>query len=157
MKELFEDLYRRYRTRMYAIAYSLTQNRDRAEDLVQETFARAWRSFDTLHDPTRFGGWLRAILINAFKDHLEPRKPEPAPRETEDPSETAVRFEELLLLKSLIHSLDERDRVLLNLSHLQGHSNREIAQILGLEEGHVRVLLHRAREALKRKLSKPRN
>jgi RNA polymerase sigma-70 factor (ECF subfamily) len=148
----FEELYAKYRTRMYAIAYALTGNRDASDDLVQETFARAWRSFDTLRDHANFAAWLKTILLNAFRDWLAKKRtasPE-RPAEPPDPAEIAFRAEERRRIRALIQSMDERERIVLDLSHLQGLSNEDIARALGVTVDHVRVILHRARQNLKK-------
>jgi RNA polymerase sigma-70 factor (ECF subfamily) len=150
LQQVFTDLYQRYRTRVYGLAYHLTHNRDDAEDLTQEAFARAWRSFATLRDHASVFAWLKTILVNVWKDRLAARRPPPVPASVspEDPLDAASRREEIMRLRLLVDSLEERDRIVLDLSHLQGHSTREIATFLGLEEGHVRVILHRARQKL---------
>ena len=150
LQQVFTDLHQRYRTRVYGLAYHLTHNRDDADELTQEAFARAWRSFATLRDHASVFAWLKTILVNVWKDHVAARPPKPSPDvgAPEDPLDTASRREEIMRVRVLVQSLDERYRIVLDLSHLQGHSTREIATVLGLEENNVRVILHRARQKL---------
>jgi len=155
---LFNDIYLRYGKMMYALAYRLTANKDNAEDLVQETFMRAIKSFSELQNHSSFLPWLKSILFNAFRDNLKKKKESSINTSLSEPAEITTPYdilkkkEEQMVIRNLINSLPERDRVVLGLSHLQGFSDTEIARILEVTVNHVRVWLHRARTNLQERL-----
>lgn len=148
-REVFEDLHGRYARRLWSLAYHLSGRRDEADELVQAAMARAWERFAELRDPARFFAWVRAILANLWRDRLRERRIEPAATAPEpSPLSRVLDRERRALLRAAVQSLPERDRVVLDLAHLQGLRDEEIARVLGLSPGHVRVLLHRARRRL---------
>lgn len=152
-RRIFEDLYGRTRRRLYSLAYQVCGRREEADELVQAAFARAWERFEDLRDHASFFAWVRSILLNLWRDRLRERTPPAGPDRTPtNPATRALERERAALLRAAVQSLPERDRVLLDLAHLQGLRDAEVAEALGLEPGHVRVLLHRARRRLAERL-----
>ena len=134
-----------------------------AEDLVQETFLRAWAAFDRFAPGTDAKAWLLTIALNAFRDRMrrkgraplsldatgvEPEAPGPAPA-------TSVPLDRIAddrLLRAL-DALDETSRAILTLAVIEGVPGPEIARAMGTPEGTVRSLLSRAKARLRRSLS----
>jgi RNA polymerase sigma-70 factor (ECF subfamily) len=134
-----------------------------AEDLVQETFTRAWAAFDRFAPGTDAKAWLVTIALNAFRDRarrkgrdalsldaaaFEPEAP-PSPPPSSVPLD---RFAEDRLLRAL-DALPEASRAVLTLAVVEGVPGPEIARALGIPEGTVRSLLSRAKAQLRRSLS----
>jgi RNA polymerase sigma-70 factor (ECF subfamily) len=151
-----------HRREVWLLCYRMTGSAADSDDLVQETFARA------LERPPRDRNrpwlpWLVRVAINLARDHLRRRRkrvyrgpwlPEPIelPELAHEPLQTEARYE---LLESVsyaflvaLEALTPAQRAVLLLRDVIGYSASEAAGALGLSEGNVRVVLHRARKAL---------
>src|SRR5690554_2212864 len=143
--ELYQDVYR--------YAYWLCKNSALAEDLVQETFLRAWRSLDSLKNDKAAKAWLFTILRRENARLYERYRPELV--DIEDQS-IADSFEnepdqrmDRKLLRDAIEPLDKDYREPLLLQVIGGFSGKEIAEILDLNNNTVMTRLFRARGKLK--------
>jgi RNA polymerase sigma-70 factor (ECF subfamily) len=152
-KQQFEQMVRAFSAELYRFAYWLCRDRFVAEDLLQETFARAWKAWQDLREPASVKAWLIAILRN---EHLRrfSRKQlsivDGEPDESEIPSvpSSASRLE----MEQLVGLLPLSYREPLLLQALGGFSCGEIASMLGTTEGAVMPRLTRARQALRGEL-----
>ena len=163
----FEDEALVHLDALYGQGLRLTGGDDsRAEDLVQETMLRAWRSWDTYELGTNCRAWLMTILRNIFVNEFNRRKSRPDPVDydaveerpagaelrEEDPSgELFDRMIDDEVVRA-IQELDDEFRVTLVLSDVDGLSYAEIAEQLGIPEGTVKSRLYRARRRLQGKL-----
>lgn len=158
----FGILVERYRNKMFYLAYSMTNNRETADDLAQEVFIKAYRALPRFNLKSKFSTWLYRIAINAIKDFhrkesgiekvsLNQRKEVPDTRNFEDEDE---KQEKLKLIRENINKLPEKHRIILTLRDIQGKSYSEIADILHIAPGTVDSRLFRARKSL-RKLMAP--
>jgi RNA polymerase sigma-70 factor, ECF subfamily len=141
------------------LARALESERAAADDLVQETLARALHKLE-LYQPTgAFAGWLATIMRNLFIDRTRRRKIKPEepvallppalePRSAGDPIERLM----LRDLRTAIGDLPRAQRQVLFLIAIRGHSYEDVATRLDLPLGTVRSRLFRARETLMRKL-----
>ena len=154
----FEERLRDSGTLAFRVAYSVLRNPEDAEDVAQETFAKAYRGFRQLRDRERFRAWLvRATWRMALdwrrgstrRVQREQVALEPGTVSTED---VAVENERAAHLWSAIDSLPEKLRLAIVLSSIEGHDTREVASLLGIPEGTVRSRLFLARKALAEKL-----
>ncbi|MDQ7844458.1 MAG: sigma-70 family RNA polymerase sigma factor [Armatimonadota bacterium] len=169
----FEAMVSEHLDGLFGASLRLTRNRTRAEDLLQETFLRAWRSFHTFRPGTNVRAWLYRILMNAYIDGYRKGEREPEVVDQEDVDEfylyskvhesedfrRAGNPEELLLsslmdadVKGALDSLPEAFRNVVILADIEGFSYREIAEILGIPIGTVMSRLHRGRRQLQVKL-----
>jgi RNA polymerase sigma-70 factor (ECF subfamily) len=149
----FELLVRGCSADLYRYAYWLSGDRARAEDLVQETLLRAWRSLDTLRDPSQARSWLITTLRREFARGFDPAQPKgledvdtlaetlPAP-ETLD-----AELERDELIRRMA-ALPRNHREALVLQILFGYRQDEVAQILGATLATVNNWLFRGRRAL---------
>ena len=140
-------------------AVRLCRIRESAEDLVQETMLRAWKSFDQYQAQTNCKAWLFTILMNLWNE--EHRKPwvrreltvqdeiEPDQQPGASNSDDRVFIQEVL---ACIDRLPEEQRCVLLLSVVEGLALREIAEILKVPLGTVMSRLGRARAALREHL-----
>jgi RNA polymerase sigma-70 factor (ECF subfamily) len=160
-----------YLESLYNTAYRLARNAEDAEDLVQETYLRAYRSFDRFTPGTNLKAWLFRILKNAFIN--EYRKRRAAPREEdfagiEDAFESRVDTDRVATIpnpeeQALARSMDEDVqraladlppdyRMAILLADLEGFSYKEIAEILEIPIGTVMSRLYRGRKLLEAEL-----
>ena len=146
----FDQTARAYSADLYRFAYWLCRDRFVAEDLVQETFARAWKNWDSLEDLAAVKPWLITILRNEHARLYERKRldiGDEDPQELEIPSHDRPGAH--LELEQLVEALPPAYREPLVLQVLGGYECREIAGMLGTTEGAVMTRLTRARQALR--------
>ena len=161
----FESLIRKYQKQVHALAFRKTRNFQTAEDITQETFLRVHQKLATLNDPTKFSGWLYAIV-----DHLciawyrENRLQTESLQEiyiseietdvysryiaTEHAKTTTAAQQDLV--KRLLTKLKESDREVITLHYFEEMTSSEIGEFLGVSENTIKSRLHRARQQLKK-------
>lgn len=137
---------------LYALALRLTGAHDDADDLVQETFVRAWRAMEAGTAPDVPAAWLRRIAVRQFlstrrgslarrlvrwADEAWHGLPDPSPAAPPDATFPAA-------LDRALGRLSERERAVFVLRHLEDQTTREAADALGIAEGTVKALLSRA-------------
>jgi len=126
---------------MYRLALSITQRSDLAEDAVQETLIRCWRSTKKLTTVDDLKAFCRQILvrraITALKAHTSSELPE---------VEDAKAFGEQVDVRVVLESLPADSRAILALSYFEGLSYQEISETLGIPAGTVASRLNTARE-----------
>lgn len=160
--ESFAELVKRYTRMLYNVAYRYDTNG--AEDLVQETFLRAYQHADTFSGRSKVSSWLYRICVNvcltaqgkaggqmADIDEVSERELE-APAE-EAPEAALARGETFKALEEGLHALPSQQRMVFILRELQGLSYGEISDILGINEQAARTNLHRAKRRLQAWLS----
>src|SRR6202045_1101125 len=82
-REAFEMVIRSASRNLFAIAYGILQNREEAEDVVQDTLVKAWKSRWRVRDPEKFPAWLSTIARHRSRDPARRRRPEPLPHNFE--------------------------------------------------------------------------
>jgi len=155
--------------RFYAAALGLTRNPADAEDLLQETYLRAYRGFAGFQSGTNLTAWLYRILRNTFiqgyrKSRREPDTvPEGWYRTTNGAHGNVEASAETTVVDSIpdeqlqqaLSSLPERYRRVILLFDVEGFTYKEIAGIVGIPLGTVMSRLHRGRKALKERMRPP--
>lgn len=155
---------------LYTFAYHLTYNEDDANDLVQDTYLKAYRFIDRYQEGTNAKAWLFKILKNAFINQYRKKSKKPTQvdyeeiisfqNEEEDTQYSSYMdlreemFQEMMgdEVTTAINSLPVDFRVVILLCDIEGFTYEEIATILDIPIGTVRSRLHRARNMLKEKL-----
>src|SRR6516164_6330133 len=143
---------------LYRTAFRLTGNKAQAEDLVQETYLRAWRSLSQLHGLSGVQPWMFRILRTVFIDQLrrESKRPklvtdvEKMLAAWEQPSPPDVSDQEIL---SAMTELADEDRLALLFQAVGGLSYREISEAMECPIGTVMSRIHRAKRLLRRRLA----
>src|SRR5574341_15183 len=149
----FETMVRAYSGDLFRFAYWLCRDRMRAEDLVQETFERAWKAWDSLRDENAVKSWLYTILRHQQASRYVRKRLELADCELEDlPDTVETNLGEVLDTRQALHALPEGLRTPLLLQVLCGMSAREIGEVMALSDGAVMTRLTRARQAMRRLL-----
>jgi RNA polymerase sigma-70 factor, ECF subfamily len=170
-KEAFQRLAAAELPALYSLARRLV--RDGAEDLVQETLIRAYRSFGTLKEDEAARRWLKSILVNVFRDELRRRArtvEELSVESVDDFSlyRTLVEVDPLPYsdtlhldfmrafgredVRDVLLRLPEMYRAPLVLRYMDGFSTKEIARMLGVPLGTILAQLHRGRKRFEREL-----
>jgi RNA polymerase sigma-70 factor, ECF subfamily len=157
-----------YLDRIYPAALRMTRNPADAEDLVQETFTRAYASFHRFEPGTNVKAWLYRILTNTFITTYRKRQRElrstatgdlvdRPPTAAELPSHSGLTSAESVALQRLpdpdiqhaLHRLPEDFRIAVYLADVEGYAYKEIADITGAPVGTVTSRLHRGRRLLR--------
>lgn len=147
----FEAVVRAFSAELYRYAYWLSRERFTAEDLVQETFTRAWQAWEQLTDEKAVKAWLYSILRNEHARLYERKRlvidDEQDLGEIPDlaGSNPHAAFE----MREAIHALPKPYREPLLLQVLGGFSCSEISKLMAISEGAVMTRLTRARQALR--------
>ncbi|MEO8323850.1 MAG: sigma-70 family RNA polymerase sigma factor [Actinomycetota bacterium] len=177
--ELSEDDKRRFQEEalplldsLYGGALRMTRNPADAEDLIQETMLRAYRSFDRFEPGTNLKAWLFRIMTNAYINTYRKKQREPQKvsqdevedfdlyRELKDHDPQFSITPETIVLDGLVDSditdaiedLPEQFRLAVVLSDIEGFSYAEMAEIMDVPMGTVMSRLHRGRKALQKRL-----
>ena len=148
----FEALVGAYAADLHRYAYWLCRQRELAEDLVQETFMRAWKSLDSLQDYTAAKSWLITILRREMARHFERRQLDLISLDDEVVEQIAAESSdssEITLLRQAMADLPLEYREPLLLQVIGGYSCDEIATELGIKSGAVMTRLFRARQKLR--------
>ena len=154
-EKAFESAVRAHSRELFRYAYWLCRDRGRAEDLVQDAFARAWNAWGELRDPGALKSWLYTILRNEHLRGFERKQLDYDERELEDidlpvdaGADVAIDVRRALL------NLPGTLREPLLMQVLGGFSCQEIAGMLSATEGAVMTRLTRARQAMRRLLER---
>lgn len=150
-------LYDQYSKAMYNLAYRILNNREDAEDILQESFVECFRNLASFRFESTFGAWLKKIIINRCINHINKKKIdltlcETLPQVIYEEEEEIV-YETEKIFKG-IEMLPDGYRVILTLYLLEGYDHSEISQILGISESTSKSQYSRAREKLRNILSK---
>jgi len=166
----FERQVRPYVAQLHSAAMRLTRNTSDAEDLVQETLARAYQAFGQFAPGTNLRAWLHKILSNTFINAYRRAKREPllaqaaerdAWQDAADPftpvarsaeSEALDRMTDSEVLRAL-RDLPDDFKTAIYLADIEGYPYREVARIMGTPIGTVMSRLHRGREKLRARLA----
>ncbi len=155
----FSELFERDRSLVYAYAYARLRDRDEAEDVVQETFVRAYLALARLRGPGAWQGWLMRIARNLCNDALRRkrvRQTEPVDPEWLDggpsPEVQLLTEERRRVLGVAVAALPEKYRVPLLMRFGSGRSRREIAVALGVPESTIMGRLARAMRLVRRQV-----
>ncbi len=159
----------RYRGPIFRMVQHMVRNRQQAEDLVQETFIKAFAALANFNEEYAFSTWLYKIAINNCIDYFRKKKlatfsleqpiqakdgeiPREFPDHGSSPERTLLAQERTALIEQAIESLPERYRICIVLRHQEDRSYEEISQILQVPLGTVKARIFRAREMLKKRL-----
>ena len=166
-RRAFEELIDRYKRRVFATALRITNNREDAEDVVQESFHKAFLHLAKFQERSQFSTWLTRIAMNEAlmvlrqrRGDLEvlPESPDDSGRPTPEafvdhspsPEESCWRRERKQLLAKAINRLGPKIRRTIFLRHIEERSAEETAEILGTSIGAVKARVFQGRRKLRR-------
>ena len=168
-KEQFTTDAMQYAPQLFSTALRMTRSRSDAEDLVQETYIKGWRSFHTFQEGTNLRAWLFRIMTNTYINKYNAQKRKGTEVELDDieelflykrlgsidQSQLSSSAEDQMLelftddeVKNALEELPEDFRVPVLLSDVDGFSYKEIAEMLEIPIGTVMSRLHRGRKAM---------
>jgi len=150
-------LYDQYSKAMFNLAFRILNNREDAEDILQEGFVECFRNIASFRFESTFGAWLKKIIINKCINHIKKKKIDLTLCETLPPvvveEEEEVIYDTEKVFKGIEH-LPDGYRIILTLYLLEGYDHTEISQILGITESTSKSQYSRAKEKLRNMLSK---
>ena len=172
-KEQFTTDAMQYAPQLFSTALRMTRSRSDAEDLVQETYIKGWRSFHTFQEGTNLRAWLFRIMTNTYINKYNAQKRKGTEVELDDieelflykrlgsidQSQLSSSAEDQMLelftddeVKNALEELPEDFRVPVLLSDVDGFSYKEISEMLEIPIGTVMSRLHRGRKAMQKML-----
>jgi len=168
----FKDLVELHQDLVLNICYRFLHNRQDAEDMAQEVFIQAHRSISRFRGDAKLSTWLYRIAVSKSLDFIRMKNRKkrfssiknalgisrqaddiPSPEGT-NPDTVAERKERLQILQNALNTLPENQRIAITLSKYEGFSQQEIAGVLGTTVSAVESLVHRAKQNLKKKLTR---
>jgi RNA polymerase sigma-70 factor (ECF subfamily) len=156
-REAFEMIIRTHSRALFTIAYGILQNREEAEDVVQDALIKAWKSRWRVRDPEKFPAWLSTIARYRARDVFRKRRPLPLAEEMREfsdaPASTSPPSGEMdRQVHTALAGLPELHRTALSLRYLEDMDYRTIENRLGLSNGALRGILGRALAAMRKQL-----
>jgi RNA polymerase sigma-70 factor, ECF subfamily len=156
-RDAFEMIIRSSSRNLFAIAYGVLQNREEAEDVVQDTFIKAWKSRWRVRDPEKFPAWIATIARHRARDLARRRRPEPLPHDFEstgtlDATAEAEAADLNSEVQAALAQLPELHRTAVTLRYFEELDYATIEQTLGLSNGALRGILGRSLGTMRRKL-----
>ena len=159
-RDAFEMIIRTQSRALFAIAYGILQNREEAEDVVQDTLIKAWKTRWRVRDPEKFPAWLGTIARHRARDVARRRRSVPFPTEAEEPIDPgfeeavrAVKANEMNeQVRAALATLPELHRAALTLRYFEAMDYAAIERILGLSNGALRGILGRAMQTMRKRL-----
>lgn len=149
--QAMHELYGAHHRRIYGLALRLTGNAGDAEDVVQDTFVRAWRNLERFRGESSFGTWLYRIAVNLCRDLARKRRPTDALAERAVGPSGADPFARKHL-EAALAALPRGYREIVVLHDVLELGHSEIASVLGIAVGTSKSQLHKARAQLRRAL-----
>jgi RNA polymerase sigma-70 factor, ECF subfamily len=169
-RDAFRPIVERYSEMLFRVAYRITDNEADAEEIVQETFLRAYRNLDSFDGRSSVSTWLFRIATNCSLDVLDRRKLQPqllatarpegknapeerVPSEQPNPERMAYSTEMQTNIHEALHSLSSVERTAFVLRHVEGCSIEEIAKALNVRSGAARHSIFRGVEKMRKFLA----
>jgi RNA polymerase sigma-70 factor (ECF subfamily) len=169
----YRELIGRYQRPVFSLIYRLVRDREKSEDLAQETFIKVLNALDRYDPSYKFSSWIFKIAHNTSLDHLRKKEPQTLSLEGSPHAETASEQESSVIqalsteetpedyaasrelgatLEVAIGKLRPEYRTAIILCHVEGRPYEEIAETMGVPLGTVKTYIHRARNELKKTL-----
>lgn len=155
-----------YKDMAFAIAYRITNNREDAEEIVQDAFVKAYRSLAKFRQDSKFSTWLFRIVVNLALTKIKGNEKKIAgnielselPDNMIESVEAMYRglseAEQRTLINTALDEMGREDRLLLTLYYLNENSIDEIKDITGISSDNIKMKLHRARKKMYGRLNK---
>ncbi len=161
----FREIVDRYQAKVFSIIYGILRNRNDAEDIAQQVFAKIYFSIKNFDFRSSLLTWIYKITVNECYDYLRKKRVRKLVYESDFSSEDSLRMENSepatdqapavdhrlaqhdLIIK-LLSKISEEDRSLILLKEVEGHSVEELAEMTGMNENTIKVKLFRARQKL---------
>lgn len=155
--EAFGQLVAAHQAMVYSIAFHFFGDRDRAADVAQDIFLQLYRNLDAITSPSHLVHWLRQVTTRRCIDEVRRARLRAVPLDDVLELAAADRAADPLLgrtLRKLLTTLPEMQRLVVTLRYQEELGPEEISRVVGLRVNTVKSQLHRALQALRRKLEK---
>jgi len=161
----FREIVDRYQSKVFSIIYGILRNRNDAEDIAQQVFAKVYFSIKSFDFRSSLLTWIYKITVNECYDYLRKKRVRKLVYESDFSGDESLRMENSepgtdqspgvdqrlaqhdLILK-LLSKISDEDRSLILLKEVDGHSVEELSQMTGMNENTIKVKLFRARQKL---------
>lgn len=154
-----ELLYRRYSAKLYAVCLQYSSSREEARDVLQEGYIKIFTNLHSYSGEGSFEGWIRRIVVNTALEKHRNRyylnkvdDYDAVAEHADSPADVDFSGLEAEDLLDFVMELPPKYRMVFNLYALEGYSHREIADMLGINEGTSKSNLSRARQILQKKV-----
>jgi RNA polymerase sigma-70 factor (ECF subfamily) len=161
----FREIVDRYQAKVFSIIYGILRNRNDAEDIAQQVFAKIYFSINNFDFRSSLLTWIYKITVNECYDYLRKKRVRKLVYESDFSNEDSARVEtsgsatdqkpavdqrlaQRDLILKLLKKISEEDRSLILLKEVEGHSVEELSQMTGMNENTIKVKLFRARQKL---------
>ena len=161
----FREIVERYQSKVFSIIYGILRNRNDAEDIAQQVFAKIYFSIKNFDFRSSFLTWIYKITVNECYDYLRKKRVRKLVYESDFSQEDAERMQasepavdqavpvdtqlaQRDLIVKLLAKIPEEERTLILLKEVEGRSVEELAQMTGLNENTIKVKLFRTRQKL---------
>ena len=157
------EIYKKFYKNMFNTAFRILNNKEEAEDIMQECFLKAFTKLHMLDNNNAFAGWLKQLVIKSCLNAIQKNKKnnfllydaEPTIISTDEPY---LEFENInshlkVKISTAIQNIKSNYSVALSLHYIEGYDLDEICEILNISYGNCRTLLSRAKTALKQKIT----
>ncbi|MCC6390172.1 MAG: sigma-70 family RNA polymerase sigma factor [Bryobacterales bacterium] len=159
----FREIVERYQAKVYSIIYGILRNRNDAEDIAQQVFAKVYFSIGNFDSRSSLLTWIYKITVNECYDYLRKKRVRKLVYESDFSEEDSRKMENSDsvtdtgpavdsalarhdLIVKLLDKISEEDRRLILLKEVEGHSVEELAEMTGMNENTIKVKLFRARQ-----------
>jgi len=168
-QQAFAELVGLYQDKLFYMAFRMLNNRQEAEDVVQETFLRVYKNLDRFDETMKFSTWIYRIATNLCIDRLRKRKPvysldadspehegldgySMIPSDNRTPESEMLMTETQRIIHQAIESLPPKYKTVMTLRYLQDMSLQEVGDVLDMPVTTIKTRVHRGREFLRKKL-----
>ncbi|HET6887710.1 MAG TPA: sigma-70 family RNA polymerase sigma factor [Candidatus Udaeobacter sp.] len=153
-REAFEMIIGTHSRKLFAIAYGILLSREEAEDVVQDSLVKAWKTRWRVRDPEKLPAWLATIARHKARDVFRKRRTVPFSEQLIEPVEPEPANTTILdqQLRSALAALPELHRAALTLRYFEEMDYRTIENTLGLTNGALRGILGRALASMRKQL-----
>jgi RNA polymerase sigma-70 factor (ECF subfamily) len=162
--EAFRALYDRHRNMIYTLALRMTGSDADAEDVLQQTFLRAYRALPRFRGDSKFTTWLWRVAVSAALTERKSKSRAASPVDDAafegraaagpSPDDAAEATDEASMLRGHLEALPRRDRALLHMRYQEGKSFEEISDLMEMPVGTLKSLVFRAKAELRRNMER---
>jgi RNA polymerase sigma factor (sigma-70 family) len=152
-QEAFRHIVRAHQDRVWNIALSVVKSPDLAQDVVQNAFVNAFLKLSSFSGAVPFEAWLYRIVVNAALQELRKHPPVSDDSTEELPAELEPVHDESERIRIVLTKMKPNEALALQLHYLDGFSVQEITLITGWTESNAKVILHRARESMRQRMT----
>lgn len=161
----FREIVERYQSKVFSIIFGILRNRNDAEDIAQQVFAKVYFSIKNFDFRSSLLTWIYKITVNECYDYLRKKRVRKLIYESDFSADDSLRVENSEpataqgtpvdqrlaqhdLIFKLLSKISEEDRTLILMKEVEGHSVEELSQMTGMNENTIKVKLFRARQKL---------